>query len=109
MADTVHPPLTRRRLHLRLVSGQLDQPAGSPRLISLPDTVISRTLREQTRMVLATLTPYEQAVLRMRFGIGSPGPAPRLGSATRACIEARALRKLRHPNPRARLKGVARE
>lgn len=37
------------------------------------DAVINRNLAEQTRKVLATLTPREEKVLRMRFGIGEKG------------------------------------
>ena len=40
------------------------------KIISPADAVMSITLSEQTRAVLATLTPREEKVLRMRFGIG---------------------------------------
>ena len=40
------------------------------RIMSPADAVISMNLSEQTRKVLATLTPREEKVLRMRFGIG---------------------------------------
>jgi hypothetical protein len=74
------------------------------RLISPPDTAISRLLQDQTRIVLATLTPLEQLVLRMRFGIAHPGAAAVDDASTALApeqisfIEATALRKLRHPN-----------
>ncbi len=63
-------------------------------------------LAEQTRKVLATLTPREEKVLRMRFGIGekSDHTLEEVGQdfeVTRERIrqiEAKALRKLRHPS-----------
>jgi RNA polymerase primary sigma factor len=69
-------------------------------------------LADQTRRVLATLTPREEKVLRMRFGIGesSDHTLEEVGqdfSVTRERIrqiEAKALRKLRHPSRSKRLK-----
>jgi RNA polymerase primary sigma factor len=69
-------------------------------------------LAEQTRKVLATLTPREEKVLRMRFGIGekSDHTLEEVGQdfeVTRERIrqiEAKALRKLRHPSRSKRLK-----
>jgi len=63
-------------------------------------------LREATTRVLASLTPREERVLRMRFGIGmnTDHTLAEVGqqfSVTRERIrqiEAKALRKLRHPN-----------
>jgi RNA polymerase primary sigma factor len=74
-------------------------------VISASDAVITMSLVEQTRKVLATLTPREEKVLRMRFGIGekSEHTLEEVGqdfSVTRERIrqiEAKALRKLRHP------------
>ncbi|RMG20740.1 MAG: RNA polymerase sigma factor RpoD [Deltaproteobacteria bacterium] len=76
------------------------------------DAVISMNLAEQTRKVLATLTPREEKVLRMRFGIGekSDHTLEEVGQdfeVTRERIrqiEAKALRKLRHPSRSKRLK-----
>ncbi len=70
------------------------------------ESVIRRNLEEQTRKVLATLTPREEKVLRMRFGIGekSDHTLEEVGQdffVTRERIrqiEAKALRKLRHPS-----------
>ena len=70
------------------------------------NAVISMNLSEQTRKVLATLTPREEKVLRMRFGIGekSDHTLEEVGQdfeVTRERIrqiEAKALRKLRHPS-----------
>jgi len=76
------------------------------------DTVINKHLAEQTRKVLATLTPREERVLRMRFGIGerSDHTLEEVGQdfdVTRERIrqiEAKALRKLRHPSRSKRLR-----
>ncbi len=76
------------------------------KIISPQDAVMSVTLAEQTRAVLATLTPREEKVLRMRFGIGekSDHTLEEVGQdffVTRERIrqiEAKALRKLRHPS-----------
>ena len=83
-------------------------------LISSHDAVISKRLQEQTRVVLAMLTPREQLVLRLRFGIAQIGDQPlekvdeMLTPAQIAFIEATALRKLRHPSQGARLRSVDR-
>ena len=79
-------------------------------IINQAEAVISLNLSEQTRKVLATLTPREEKVLRMRFGIGekSDHTLEEVGQdffVTRERIrqiEAKALRKLRHPS-RAKL------
>lgn len=81
-------------------------------LISPSDAVTNVNLSEQTRKVLATLTPREEKVLRMRFGIGesSDHTLEEVGqdfNVTRERIrqiEAKALRKLRHPSRSKRLK-----
>ncbi|MBY0518533.1 MAG: RNA polymerase sigma factor RpoD [Bacteriovoracaceae bacterium] len=80
------------------------------KIISPVEAVMSITLSEQTRSVLSTLTPREEKVLRMRFGIGekSDHTLEEVGQdffVTRERIrqiEAKALRKLRHPS-RAKL------
>ena len=76
------------------------------RQINPQDAVINLNLSEQTRRVLSTLTPREEKVLRMRFGIGekSDHTLEEVGrdfDVTRERIrqiEAKALRKLRHPS-----------
>jgi RNA polymerase primary sigma factor len=81
-------------------------------VMSPVDAVISMNLAEQTRKVLATLTPREEKVLRMRFGIGekSDRTLEEVGldfEVTRERvrqIEAKALRKLRHPSRSRRLR-----
>jgi RNA polymerase primary sigma factor len=80
--------------------------------ISPADAVISLNLAEQTRKVLSTLTPREEKVLRMRFGIGekSDHTLEEVGQdfeVTRERIrqiEAKALRKLQHPSRSKQLK-----
>ena len=80
------------------------------KIISPQDAMMSVTLSEQTRSVLSTLTSREEKVLRMRFGIGekSDHTLEEVGQdffVTRERIrqiEAKALRKLRHPS-RAKL------
>jgi RNA polymerase primary sigma factor len=82
------------------------------RIQSPADAVTSRNLAEQTRKVLATLTPREEKVLRMRFGIGEKADhtLEEVGQdffVTRERIrqiEAKALRKLRHPSRCKKLK-----
>ena len=80
---------------------------------SQPSEEASYTLlREQLEDVLATLTPREQQVLRMRFGLqdGKPHTLEEVGKefdVTRERIrqiESKALRKLRHPSRRKKLK-----
>jgi RNA polymerase primary sigma factor len=81
-------------------------------ITSPADAVINMNLAEQTRKVLATLTPREEKVLRMRFGIGekSDHTLEEVGQdfeVTRERIrqiEAKALRKLRHPSRSKRLR-----
>jgi RNA polymerase primary sigma factor len=76
------------------------------------EAVVNHNLGEQTRKVLTTLTPREEKVLRMRFGIGekSDHTLEEVGrdfSVTRERIrqiEAKALRKLRHPSRSKKLK-----
>ena len=81
-------------------------------VISPIDAVIKANLSEQTSRVLSTLTPREEKVLRMRFGIGekSDHTLEEVGqdfAVTRERIrqiEAKALRKLRHPSRSKKLK-----
>jgi RNA polymerase primary sigma factor len=84
-----------------------DKSIGSP-----VEVVISNNLEDSTRRVLKTLTPREEKVLRMRFGIGekSDHTLEEVGQdfeVTRERIrqiEAKALRKLRHPSRSKQLK-----
>ncbi len=82
------------------------------KVVSPADAVINLNLCEQTRKVLATLTPREEKVLRMRFGIGQRADhtleeVGRDFDVTRERIrqiEAKALRKLRHPSRAKKLR-----
>ena len=72
-------------------------PEGDAELV---EPVISASLQAQTREVLRSLTPREEAVLRERFGIGpaasdEPGPDFEITRQRIREIEARALAKLR--------------
>lgn len=76
------------------------------------DAVTHLNLSEQTQTVLATLTPREEKVLRMRFGIGEKSDHTLEEVGRDFCvtrerirqIEAKALKKLRHPSRSKRLK-----
>ncbi|UCF39163.1 MAG: RNA polymerase sigma factor RpoD [Acidobacteriota bacterium] len=81
-------------------------------VVSPSESVINLNLKEQTASVLQSLTPREEQVIRMRFGIGdgSEHTLEEVGqrfSVTRERIrqiEAKALRKLRHPSRSRKLK-----
>jgi len=80
---------------------------------SLPvEKVVSHSLAEQTKRILATLTPREEKILCMRFGIGEPSDhtleqVGQIFQVTRERIrqiEAKALKKLQHPSRSKKLK-----
>jgi RNA polymerase primary sigma factor len=81
-------------------------------VISASDMIIDVNLAENTRKILASLTPREDKILRMRFGIGekSDHTLEEVGQhfdVTRERIrqiEAKALRRLRHPSRGKQLK-----
>jgi len=120
IANKMEMPLDKVRKVLRIVKEpvSLETPIGDEEESSLGDFVEDRqtvspadaavytSLEEQTRKVLATLTPREEQILRMRFGIGekSDYTLEEVGqrfAVTRERIrqiEAKALRKLRHPS-----------
>ncbi|MDN5247999.1 PREDICTED: RNA polymerase sigma factor RpoD-like [Rhagoletis zephyria] len=85
------------------------------RRVSRPeDAAILADLRGITTNVLATLTPKEERILRMRFGLGKDGKehtleeVGKIFNVTRERIrqiEAKALRKLRHPSRARKLRG----
>ncbi|MBW2061896.1 MAG: RNA polymerase sigma factor RpoD [Deltaproteobacteria bacterium] len=82
------------------------------KVVSPTEAVINLNLSDMTRRVLSTLTPREEKVLRMRFGIGEKADhtleeVGRDFEVTRERIrqiEAKALRKLRHPSRTRKLK-----
>ncbi|HEV2491249.1 MAG TPA: RNA polymerase sigma factor RpoD [Candidatus Acidoferrales bacterium] len=90
-------------------------------VVSPSDAVINLSLKEQTSSVLKTLTPREEKVIKMRFGLddGSEHTLEEVGQSFAVTrerirqIEAKALRKLRHPSRsrklRAFLEGNANE
>jgi RNA polymerase primary sigma factor len=82
-------------------------------ILNPADAVVVSNLREITDEVLATLTPREEKVIKMRFGLGPNGSEHTLEevgqhfAVTRERIrqiEAKALRKLRHPSRSRKLK-----
>src|ERR1700752_3141894 len=93
-----------------------DKAVGSP-----SDAVVHLNLKEQTSSVLKTLTPREEKVIKMRFGLddGSEHTLEEVGQSFAVTrerirqIEAKALRKLRHPSRsrklRAFLEGSSRD
>ena len=81
-------------------------------IVSPAEAVINLNLREQTESVLKTLTPREEKVIKMRFGVGdgSEHTLEEVGQSFAVTrerirqIEAKALRKLRHPSRSRKLK-----
>ena len=126
IADKMEVPLDKVRKVLKIAREpiSLETPIGEEddshlgdfiedKTFMLPsEAAISLNLSEQTRKVLATLTPREEKILRMRFGIGEKADhtLEEVGSdfaVTRERIrqiEAKALRKLRHPTRSRKLK-----
>ena len=120
IAEKMEMPLDKVRKVLRIAKEpiSLETPIGEEEdshlgdfiedksVVSPVDAVIGGNLEDQTRRVLKTLTPREEKVLRMRFGIGekSDHTLEEVGQdfeVTRERIrqiEAKALRKLRHPS-----------
>ena len=120
IAEQMEMPADKVRKVLKIVKEpvSLETPIGDDEESSLGDFVEDRqtlspadaamalSLEEQTRKVLATLTPREEQILRLRFGIGekSDYTLEEVGqrfAVTRERIrqiEAKALRKLRSPN-----------
>lgn len=127
IADKMEIPLDKVRKVLKIAKEpiSLETPIGEEedshlgdfiedkRVVSPANAVVNMNLQEQTRKVLSTLTPREEKVLRMRFGIGekSDHTLEEVGQnfdVTRERIrqiEAKALRKLRHPSRSKRLRG----
>jgi RNA polymerase primary sigma factor len=86
-------------------------------IISPSDAVISLNVKEQTESVLKTLTPREEKIIKMRFGLddGSERTLAEIGQSfalTRERIrqiEAKGLRKLRHPSRARKLRALMEE
>jgi RNA polymerase primary sigma factor len=126
IADKMEFPLEKVRKVLKIAKEpiSLETPIGEEedshlgdfiedkKVLSPGDAVVNFGLSEQTRSVLRTLTPREEKVLRMRFGIGEKADhtleeVGRDFEVTRERIrqiEAKALRKLRHPSRSKKLK-----
>jgi len=126
IAERMHLPLDKVRKVLKIAKEpiSLETPIGEEEdshlgdfiedkgVVSPLEAVIKANLSEQTARVLSTLTPREEKVLRMRFGIGekSDHTLEEVGQdfeVTRERIrqiEAKALRKLRHPSRAKKLK-----
>ncbi len=126
IADKMEIPLEKVRKVLKIAKEpiSLETPIGEEEdshlgdfiedkgVVSPSDVVINLNLAEQTRKILATLTPREEKVLRMRLGIGekSDHTLEEVGQnfdVTRERIrqiEAKALRRLRHPSRSNKLK-----
>ena len=126
IGEQMEMPLDKVQKVLKIVKEpiSLETPIGDEEESSLGDFVedelapspveaaIQGNLGEQTRRVLATLTPREEQILRMRFGIGQKTDytleeVGKQFAVTRERIrqiEAKALRKLRHPSRSRKLK-----
>jgi RNA polymerase primary sigma factor len=124
LAERMEMPLEKVRMVLKIAKEpiSLETPVGEEEDSALgdfipdhnatspQDAVVNENLADQTRRVLATLAPREERVLKMRFGIGERAnhTLEEVGQdfeVTRERIrqiEAKALRKLRHPS-RSRL------
>jgi len=125
----IHVSKVRRILRLMKQTLSLETPIGDDEESSLGDFIedekspspaeaaIERDLSDQTQRVLATLTPREEKVLRMRFGVGEKQDytleeVGKVLGVTRERvrqIEAKAIRRLRHPTRVKLLKGFAEE
>jgi len=126
LAEKLEMPLEKVRTVLKIAKEpiSLETPVGEEEDSSLgdfvedknalnpQDAVVERSLSDQTRRVLATLAPREERVLKKRFGIGERAnhTLEEVGydfDVTRERIrqiEAKALRKLRHPSRSRMLK-----
>ncbi len=126
IADKMEMPLDKVRKVLKIAKEpiSLETPIGEEedshlgdfiedKAIASPmDAVINTNLAEQTRKILSTLTAREEKVLRMRFGIGEKydrtleevGQDFEVTRERIRQIEAKALRKLRHPSRANKLK-----
>jgi len=126
IAKHMEIPVSKVRKVLKVVQEpiSLDTPIGEDedsrlgdfiedrKIVSPAEAVINRNLKEQTDALLKTLTPREERVIKMRFGLqdGNEHTLEEVGqmfAVTRERIrqiEAKALRKLRHPSRSRKLK-----
>ncbi len=126
LAERLHMPLDKVRKVLKIAKEpvSLETPIGDEEDSSLGDFIedtnavlpvdsaIHSNLRETTTRVLASLTPREERVLRMRFGIGmnTDHTLEEVGQQFHVTrerirqIEAKALRKLKHPSRSRKLR-----
>ena len=124
IAEKMEFPLEKVRKVLRIAKEpiSLETPIGEEedshlgdfiedkKIMSPSDAAISMDLAKQTRKILSTLTPREEKVLRMRFGIGERSDyneaLDNIGATVERTkqIEANALRRLRNPSRRRELK-----
>ncbi|MBI5562281.1 MAG: RNA polymerase sigma factor RpoD [Deltaproteobacteria bacterium] len=129
IAERMNIPIAKVRRILRLMKQtlSLETPIGDDEESSLGDFIedekspspsdaaIEKDLSDQTNLVLESLTPREEKVLRMRFGIGERQDytleeVGRVLGVTRERvrqIEAKAIRRLRHPTRAKLLKGFS--
>jgi len=126
IAEKMEFPLEKVRKVLRIAKEpiSLETPIGEEedshlgdfiedkKIMSPSDAAISMDLAKQTRKILSTLTPREEKVLRMRFGIGERSDynesLDNLGMTVERTkqIEANALKRLRNPSRRRELKAA---
>ena len=126
IAEKMEFPLEKVRKVLRIAKEpiSLETPIGEEedshlgdfiedkKIMSPSDAAISMDLAKQTRKILSTLTPREEKVLRMRFGIGERSDynesMDNLGMTVERTkqIEANALKRLRNPSRRRELKAA---
>ncbi len=125
IADKMEFPLEKVRKVLRIAKEpiSLETPIGEEedshlgdfiedkKIMSPSDAAISMDLAKQTRKILSTLTPREEKVLRMRFGIGEKSDIAESLTQEGADmmerskqLEANALRRLRNPSRRRELR-----
>ena len=126
LADRLHMPIDKVKKVLKIAKEpiSLETPVGDEEDSSLGDFIedknalipidaaVKSSLRDTTTRILSSLTPREERVLRMRFGIGmnTDHTLEEVGlqfSVTRERIrqiEAKALRKLKHPSRSKQLK-----
>jgi len=127
LSDKMELPVDKVRMVLKIAKEpiSLETPVGEEEdshlgdfiedksAVSPQEAIVNNSLAENTRRVLATLSPREEQVLKMRFGIGEKAnhTLEEVGQdfeVTRERIrqiEAKALRKLRHPSRSRLLKG----